>query len=210
MAIMNHRIVSLALLSLVPYFSGIADGFSMERLQSCSKKCIHSIQRRQHPLRPPPPPHQKRLCDTSLFMTKNGGTDEKDLHSTKDSATERFQKDIIPDTTTTNSDNDKQQNTKDDMRSMSFQDQVDDFLDRSFFDPEEFDDSDDSLLGKFARLVKADYELAETLYVGIIFVVLIIVTQEVLRMQLYGDSYIPFVKGSATAAAGAMRGGKLF
>ncbi|KAG7367538.1 hypothetical protein IV203_030209 [Nitzschia inconspicua] len=90
--------------------------------------------------------------------------------------------------------------------SKSFQDKVDDFLDRPFFDPAKFDDSDDSFLGKFARLVKSDYELAETLYVGCLFVVLIIVTQEALRMQLYGDSYVPFLRGSS----GVLRGGKLF
>ena len=78
---------------------------------------------------------------------------------------------------------------------------VDAFLDKPFFDPDDFDENDTSLLGKFANLVKADYELAETLYVGLIFVVLIIVTQEILRMQLYGDGYSPFVKGG---------GGKLF
>jgi hypothetical protein len=60
------------------------------------------------------------------------------------------------------------------------------------------------LLTKFAKLVKQDYELAETLFVGTFFVVLIIITQELLRMQLYGDTYIPFMGGDG------VRGGKLF
>ena len=76
------------------------------------------------------------------------------------------------------------------------------FLDKPFFNPDEYDDDDTSLLGRFANLVKSDYEMAETLYVGILFVVLLVVTQELLRMQLYGDAYIPFVKGGAS--------GKLF
>lgn len=88
----------------------------------------------------------------------------------------------------------------------SLQDRLDDFLDRPFFDPDQFDDNDTSFLGNFARLVRNDYELAETLYVGAIFVILIIVTQEVLRAQLFGDAYVPFVKGNG----GNGGGGKLF
>ena len=82
-------------------------------------------------------------------------------------------------------------------------DDLDNFLDKPFFDPDEFEDKEGTL-GWFARLVKNDYELAETLFVGTFFVVLLIVTQEVLRMQLYGDNYVPFLKGGATG------GGKLF
>jgi hypothetical protein len=72
--------------------------------------------------------------------------------------------------------------------------ELDDFLDQSYFDPEQFDDEDQGPLAWFANLVKSDYELAETLYVGTFFVILVIITQELLRMQLYGDRYIPFTK----------------
>jgi hypothetical protein len=84
------------------------------------------------------------------------------------------------------------------------QEKFDAFLDRPFFDPAVFDEGDESFLGKFANLVKTDYELAETLYVGVLFVILIIATQEVLRIQLYGDAYSPFARGGGGA------GGKLF
>ena len=67
--------------------------------------------------------------------------------------------------------------------------------------------NDDGLVTKFARLVKEDYELAETLFVGTFFVVLIIGTQELLRMQLYGDSYVPFLPHPSSAGG---NGGKLF
>ncbi len=90
---------------------------------------------------------------------------------------------------------------------LSFQERVDEFLDRPFFNPDAYDKSDEndpSFLARFARLVKSDYELAETLYVGMIFVVLVIVSQELLRMQLYGDAYIPF------ASRGGVGSGRLF
>jgi len=71
----------------------------------------------------------------------------------------------------------------------------DDMLDQSFFNPDDYQDDDTSFLGRLASFVKSDYELAETIYVGLIFVVLVIASQEVLRMQLYGDQYVPFQSG---------------
>jgi hypothetical protein len=68
-------------------------------------------------------------------------------------------------------------------------------LDKPFFDPNKYEEDDSSLAGWFANLVKSNYELAETLYVGTVFVILIIITQEVLRFQIYGDGYHPFTKG---------------
>ena len=80
----------------------------------------------------------------------------------------------------------------------------DDFLDQPYFDPDTIDDNDPSPIGKFAKLVKEDYELAETLFVGSYFVILIIITQELLRYTLYGDQYTPFLSGGSVGA------GKLF
>jgi hypothetical protein len=72
---------------------------------------------------------------------------------------------------------------------------LDDFLDQPFWDPSTVDENDRSPIGWFARLVQQDYELAETLFVGAYFVILVIVTQEVLRFQLHGgDAYVPFTK----------------
>ncbi len=74
----------------------------------------------------------------------------------------------------------------------------DEFLDKAFFDPDAYDDSDKTLLGRLAAFVRQDYELAETLYVGFLFVFLVIISQELLRMQLNGDHYVPFLKRSST------------
>jgi hypothetical protein len=83
---------------------------------------------------------------------------------------------------------------------------LDEFLDQPFFDPDSFNDDDTSLLGRLAAFVKRDYELAETIYVGLIFVMLVIASQEFLRMQIYGDHYMPF----QSLGAGAARHGKMF
>jgi hypothetical protein len=77
----------------------------------------------------------------------------------------------------------------------SFQEKVDAFLDTPFFDPKNKDNG--PFLKWFADLVESDYELAETFYVGLLFVILVIGAQELLRMQLYGASYIPFHLGSS-------------
>eukprot|EP00980_Cylindrotheca_fusiformis_P027476 scaffold20543_cov95-Cylindrotheca_fusiformis.AAC.2 len=68
------------------------------------------------------------------------------------------------------------------------------FLDTPFFDPEAYDENDSGPLAWFANLVKNDYESAEALFVGSLCVVLVVITQEMLRMQLYGDGYIPFTR----------------
>lgn len=69
----------------------------------------------------------------------------------------------------------------------SFQERLDKFLDTPFFDP-----NDES--SWFASWVKNDYETAEFLYVGIIFVLLTVFSQELLRMAVYGNDYIPFTR----------------
>ena len=72
-------------------------------------------------------------------------------------------------------------------------DKIDTFLDKAFFDPSKV--QEDSTLRGFANLVENDYETAEILFAGSFFVVLLVITQELLRMQLYGDSYVPFLHG---------------
>lgn len=68
-----------------------------------------------------------------------------------------------------------------------------DFLDRPFFDPSRV--SKRSPLRWFADLVQTDYETAEALFASSFLFVLVILTQEILRMQLYGDDYVPFHRG---------------
>jgi hypothetical protein len=104
-------------------------------------------------------------------------------------------------------DNNDDDNKDDDKEQDSSFIPLDEFLDKPFFDPDAYDEKDanNSPLGWFAQLVKSDYELAETLYVGAIFVVLLIVSQELLRMQMDGPNYVPFLRGGSAGT-----GGKLF
>jgi hypothetical protein len=77
----------------------------------------------------------------------------------------------------------------------SFQEKVDSFLDTPFFDPSS---KNNGPLQWFANLVDSDYETAEALYAGVFFVILVVLTQEILRMQLSGDAYVPFRHGGAS------------
>jgi hypothetical protein len=72
------------------------------------------------------------------------------------------------------------------------------FLDKAFFYPSKV--REDSPLRGFANLVENDYETAEILYAGSFFVVLLVITQELLRMQMFGDSYVPFLQGGGKGA----------
>lgn len=104
--------------------------------------------------------------------------------------------------------------------SSSWNEKLQAFLDTPVFDPEkvlsenerriaEADDDDgenaaappseEGPFGKlrlwFATLVTSDYELAETLYAGLFLSFMVLVSQELFRMQLYGDRYVPFHRG---------------
>ena len=70
---------------------------------------------------------------------------------------------------------------------------LNELLDTQFFDPSQV--KDDSPLKGFANLVEEDYHSAEALFASLFITVMVILTQEVLRMQLYGDQYVPFAKG---------------
>jgi len=58
------------------------------------------------------------------------------------------------------------------------------FLDKPFFDPNAYDDDDDSFGGKVARFVKNDYELFEAIFVACFFLLLITITKDLLRAQM--------------------------
>jgi len=75
------------------------------------------------------------------------------------------------------------------------------FLDTPIFDPdEEIREGEifSPLRSWFSSLVKNDYAFAESLYVGFIFFVLVVFSQELLRMKIYGENYIPFTRGSTS------------
>jgi hypothetical protein len=75
---------------------------------------------------------------------------------------------------------------------------MNEFLDTPFFDPDKVlnDANSSPLLKRFAAFVQQDYETAEAVLTGLFFVMLIIGTQEVLRMQMNGANYVPFTRGT--------------
>ncbi|EEC45865.1 predicted protein [Phaeodactylum tricornutum CCAP 1055/1] len=78
----------------------------------------------------------------------------------------------------------------------TFQEKLDAILDTQFFNPDDYNEDSQGPVAWFAKLVKNDYELAEALFVGLLFVILVIVSQELLRMQLFGSNYAPFQTGA--------------
>lgn len=89
--------------------------------------------------------------------------------------------------TTNNDDDNNNQNENESVGS-----QINTFLDTPLFDP----DAESNQDNWFANLVKNDYDSAEALYVGIIGIVGVIVSQEMLRVVKYGaDNYVPFGHG---------------
>ena len=68
---------------------------------------------------------------------------------------------------------------KEDDEESSLEEKIDKFLDTPFFNPNESNNW-------FANLVKNDYDLAEALYVGIVVVGGVILSQELLRIVKYG------------------------
>ena len=95
-----------------------------------------------------------------------------------------------------NQSSDNDEKGEEELKKKSFD--LEEFLDTPFFEPDKVlkDENSNPLLKKFAAFVLGDYEFAEALLTGIFFVVLIIITQEALRMQLNGANYVPFTKGS--------------
>lgn len=72
---------------------------------------------------------------------------------------------------------------------------IDEFLDSPVFDP--YDKANES--NWFAQLVKSDYATAEALYAGGFFALMVFISQELFRMWLYGENYIPFKSGGASS-----------
>jgi hypothetical protein len=102
----------------------------------------------------------------------------------------------------------QQQQQQQENDSRSFEEKMDNFLDQEFFNPSSVDQK--SPLKWFANLVERDYETAEALYASLIIVLLVVVSQELLRMQIIGlDHYVPFTRISG-GPPGSGRGGGLW
>jgi len=67
---------------------------------------------------------------------------------------------------------------------VTFTDRLTMLLDTPFFDPDAYEDDDPTVLGKFATIIKQDYELFEAAFVACFFVVLIFIAQDLLRIQM--------------------------
>ena len=74
----------------------------------------------------------------------------------------------------------------------SLEEQINTFLDTEFFNPEDVPET--SPLRWFADLVQSDYATAEALYASFFIAGMVLITQELVRMQYYGDQYVPFQK----------------
>jgi hypothetical protein len=83
---------------------------------------------------------------------------------------------------------------------------IDAFLDTPFYDPDKVleDESSSEPSKRFARFVKGDYETAEAVLSGAFFFVMVVVSQELLRMHLHGPSYVPFAPGGAGPGGGML------
>lgn len=92
--------------------------------------------------------------------------------------------------------NAEKNDNKDPDQDKNLADRIDEFLDRPFINLEDENDSN-----WFTNLIKNDYDLAEALFTSAFLTVMVILSQELLRMQMYGENYIPFHSGG---------GGKLF
>lgn len=76
--------------------------------------------------------------------------------------------------------------------------QLDGWLDKPFFDPMEYNEDDSTWQARLANFVKSDYDRFEFIYAGTFLVFMLVVSQELFRMQLYGADYVPFTSNSHT------------
>ena len=72
---------------------------------------------------------------------------------------------------------------------------LDTFLDTPFFDPEAVDENTPYWLRSLAVFVRKDYATAELVLSGSFIALMILASQELVRMQLYGDQYEAFRGG---------------
>uniref|UniRef100_A0A7S3L595 Uncharacterized protein n=1 Tax=Amphora coffeiformis TaxID=265554 RepID=A0A7S3L595_9STRA len=74
----------------------------------------------------------------------------------------------------------------------TFEEKMEKFLDTEWFNPK--DVKEGSPLKWFADLVENDYATAEALYTSFFIAFMVLITQELVRMQVYGVNYVPFQK----------------
>lgn len=75
-------------------------------------------------------------------------------------------------------------------------------LDRPFFDPNSVieNQSSNPIMRRLALFVQDDYEKAEVILSGAFICFMIVVSQELVRFQIHGSNYVPFVGGGSPAS----------
>jgi hypothetical protein len=79
----------------------------------------------------------------------------------------------------------------------------DTFLDTPFFDPIAVTNNEagNPLLRRLALFIQNDYNKAEMVLSGAFLFIMIVVSQELVRFQIHGDSYVPFVGGGGGSSS---------
>merc|ERR1712238_577089 len=70
-------------------------------------------------------------------------------------------------------------------KSTLISDRINTLLNKPFFDPNNYDDDDDTVVGKLATFVKANPEVFKTIFIGVYFNILVMIAQDLLRIQMY-------------------------
>mmetsp|Transcript_33615 Transcript_33615/g.38942 ORF Transcript_33615/g.38942 Transcript_33615/m.38942 type:complete len:151 (-) Transcript_33615:192-644(-) len=72
---------------------------------------------------------------------------------------------------------------------------LDEFLDSPMFDLDAMERKEGTMESQFATFVKNNYNKVEVVLGGIFIAFMVVVSMEILRMQMYGANYIPFTAG---------------
>ena len=94
-------------------------------------------------------------------------------------------------------------------KGISLQQSIDEFLDTPFFNPEQIllDDEQGNNIRPnpitkwFAKLTVTDYITAESLFAAAFITIMVVISQELFRIQLYGDDYVPFLPGGRSVSS---------
>lgn len=139
--------------------------------------------------------HQRARIAKHAVLWKSNGNGVKDdsaCDSTKDTndpsvaPSQQQQQQQRLEAVTDNNNNNKKEDE------VGFEEKMNGMLDRQFFNPENV--PEDSPLRWFADLVQNDYATAEALYASFFIAGMVLIGQELVRMQFYGDQYVPFQK----------------
>jgi hypothetical protein len=145
----------------------------------CTSRCSCRQQRRSY----------SRRINHSFFAKQqpNNEEDEEELKTLSPPQSIDKEEDDISSTTTTGT---------------NLADRVDTWLDQPFFEPESVSEKDPQWMQQLASWIQNDYETVEAVYAATFLAFMVILTQEAVRIQLYGwDHYVPFQSSSGSSSA---------